>query len=38
MNIALPVEWISRELDSKLLLICHLIKNSKKKKDKDFFW
>ena len=37
MNIALPVEWISRELDSKLLLICHLIKNSKKKKIKIFF-
>ena len=37
MHIALPIEWISRELDSKLLLICHLIKNSKKKKLKILF-
>ena len=37
MHIVLPIEWISRELDSKLLLICHLIKKFQKKKLKDSF-
>ena len=38
MNIFLPIEWINRELDSRLILTTELLQISKKKKIKNIYW